>query len=109
MARWWANLVDAVVNHPATERAQSEAPKVPEFLASVETARREWLVARAYFDSVTDPDLIDHAIFSIEAAEKKYMYLLKRAKDMELGVDFRYDGERPPEIRLSQQVSSMSK
>jgi hypothetical protein len=33
-----------------------------------------------YLDSVTDPDLVDHAIYSMEAAEKKYIYLLKQAK-----------------------------
>ncbi len=44
-------------------------------------AKEEWLAAREYFDNATDPDLIDHAIFSIEAAERKYMYLLKQAKD----------------------------
>lgn len=46
----------------------------------IEEARREWLRAGSYFENVTDPDLIDHAIYSVRAAEKKYMYLLKRAR-----------------------------
>lgn len=46
----------------------------------VEAARREWLGYRAYFDCVDDPELIDHAIYSIQAAERKYMYLLRRAR-----------------------------
>lgn len=52
---------------------------------AVEQARNEWLCARAYFDNVTDPDLIDHAIYSIEAAERKYMFLLRRAGELGCG------------------------
>ncbi|NLA59470.1 MAG: YaaL family protein [Firmicutes bacterium] len=46
----------------------------------IEQARQEWLSAQAYFDSVEDPDLVDYAVYSVEAAERKYMYLLKKAK-----------------------------
>ncbi len=47
---------------------------------SISRAREEWLAARNYFDTVSDPDLVDHAIYLLGAAERKYMYLLKRAK-----------------------------
>ncbi len=47
---------------------------------SVDRARDEWLAAKNYFEMVSDPDLVDHAIYLLEAAERKYMYLLKRAK-----------------------------
>lgn len=47
---------------------------------SIGLAREEWVAARNYFDNVADPDLVDHAIYLLEAAERKYMYLLKRAK-----------------------------
>ncbi|MDI9419007.1 MAG: YaaL family protein [Firmicutes bacterium] len=46
----------------------------------VEEAKDAWLAARSYFDSLTDPELIDYAIYSLEAAERKYMYLLKKYK-----------------------------
>jgi len=52
----------------------------PTFCEAVEQARRDWLAARSYFEAVTDPDLVDHAIYVLEAAERKYMYLIKRAK-----------------------------
>ena len=42
----------------------------------------EWDHAHAYFNYVTDPDLIDHAVYSMDAAEKKYSYLLRLAKRM---------------------------
>ena len=51
------------------------------FRDAVDQARREWLAAKAYFDTVSDPYLVDHAIYLVEASEKKYMYLLRRAQD----------------------------
>lgn len=51
-----------------------------EMLKLVEQAKQEWHNTSNYFDNVTDPELIDHAILMREAAERKYMYLLKQAK-----------------------------
>lgn len=51
---------------------------------SLEQARQEWLAARVYFDSVTDPELVDHAIFVIQATEKKYEFMLRQARLMGL-------------------------
>lgn len=48
--------------------------------SAVEFARNEWLSARRYFECVSDPDLVDQAIYSMEAAERRYMYLLRLAK-----------------------------
>ncbi|NLJ75438.1 MAG: DUF2508 family protein [Firmicutes bacterium] len=47
---------------------------------AVELAKQEWLAAQSYFDYATDPELVDHAILSIQVAERKYMYWLKQAK-----------------------------
>lgn len=46
----------------------------------VEKARKEWEEAQALFNEVKEPDLIDHAIFAMEATERKYMFLLSEAK-----------------------------
>ncbi len=54
--------------------------EVPHHVA-VEKARREWLAAKSYFDAVTDVGLVDYAIHLVEAAERKYMYLLRLARD----------------------------
>lgn len=51
-----------------------------ELLKQVENAKNDWLAARSYFDNLSDPELVDYAIYSLEAAERKYMYLLKRLK-----------------------------
>lgn len=55
----------------------------------VELARRDWEQAKALFEEVSEPEMVDHAIYAIEAAERKYIYLLKRAKE-ERVVDVSY-------------------
>ncbi|MBO8142385.1 MAG: YaaL family protein [Firmicutes bacterium] len=47
---------------------------------AVEQARREWQAARSMLDNVTDPRLIDYAVFAAGAAERKYMFLLDEAR-----------------------------
>ncbi len=46
----------------------------------VRQAYAEWQAAANYFDNVADPDLVDFAIFDMEAARKKYSYMLKKAR-----------------------------
>ncbi|MEG6584224.1 DUF2508 family protein [Dendrosporobacter sp. 1207_IL3150] len=53
-------------------------PSLPEV---VEQARQEYLNAQYYYNTVTDKDLVDHAVYVMHAAEKKYMYLLKQARE----------------------------
>lgn len=52
-----------------------------EIAASLAQARQEWQAAQALFDTVTDPDMVDAAIHLIAAAERKYAYLLRLAKE----------------------------
>lgn len=47
-------------------------------------AREEWLNAQTLFDTVSEPDMVDAAIYMITAAEKKYSYLLREAKGLGL-------------------------
>ncbi|KEO81457.1 YaaL family protein [Tumebacillus flagellatus] len=46
----------------------------------IEAARKEWAIAQQHIDHVCEPELIDHAIYYLEAAERKYGYLLREAK-----------------------------
>lgn len=61
---------------------EDNAPKpLPSLAVVVEEARREWLNAQYYYNTVSDQDLIDHAVYLMQAAEKKYIYLLKQARN----------------------------
>ncbi|HEY8486553.1 MAG TPA: DUF2508 family protein [Limnochordales bacterium] len=58
-------------------------PHVPADLARlVERARADWLAARNAFEFATEPELVDSAIFALQAAERRYVYLLKLAARM---------------------------
>ncbi len=59
-----------------------EKTEEEQLLESIRMAHEEWKNAEKYFQNVTDPDLIDHAIYRIEAARTRYTYLLKLAKEM---------------------------
>jgi hypothetical protein len=88
LVKLWAQIMDLLSSQIVVEDTVTSHSKVPELKDLVERARLDWLEARAYFDNVTDPDLVDYAIFCIEAAEKKYMYLLKLAREQGLRLNF---------------------
>ncbi|MGI6225377.1 MAG: YaaL family protein [Peptococcales bacterium] len=66
-------------NFLPTVEVNENAEKIPTLVELVNKAKEEWHDARNLFQEVTDPDLIDHAIYRMESAEKRYMYLLKIA------------------------------
>ena len=51
-----------------------------ELLENIRLAHKQWEDKVNFFESVTDPDLIDYAIFEMEASKLKYIYLLKKYK-----------------------------
>jgi len=55
-----------------------------EYYKLVEQARREWQIARQRFEEMSDPDLIDSAIYAINSAERRYVYLLRKAREEEM-------------------------
>lgn len=58
-----------------------------EMLQNLNKAHSEWKKAELYFQSVTEPELIDHAIYNLEAARTKYLYLLKQARRKKIKVN----------------------
>lgn len=59
----------------------SEAPSGPTLAEAVVKALEDWRAAEQTLDFVTDPDLIDQAIYTIEASRKRYSYLLNRLRE----------------------------
>lgn len=48
---------------------------------NLENAKKEWEEAKNIFENVSEPDLVDYAIYNVEAAERKYVYLLRQIKN----------------------------
>jgi len=53
---------------------------MPTLAEVIDQARRDWLYAQNYYNTVTDPDLIDYALFLTKAYERRYMYLLRKVR-----------------------------
>ncbi len=48
--------------------------------ALVEQARKDWLAALSFFDNVSEKELVDQAIYHLNAAERRYVFLLSEVK-----------------------------
>ena len=57
-----------------------EANEKDSMLETIEQARIEMNQAKSFFDLVLEPEQVDQAIYALNAAEKKYMFFLKRAR-----------------------------
>ncbi|MGI6702551.1 MAG: YaaL family protein [Clostridia bacterium] len=79
-----SNMVGGIF-HGAYEDPESQEDQ--ELINCVKHAMEEWNQAEKFFESVSEPDLIDYAIYRIEASKKRYMYLLKKAKEKGVKVD----------------------
>lgn len=77
----WQQISSTVLGDMSAP-AQQVVDENAELVELVERARVEWLAAKSYFENVSDPDLVDHAIHSVDAAQKKYMYLLRQAREL---------------------------
>ena len=55
--------------------------KTDQLLEQVEAARQEWHLALQQINQITSTDMLDHIIFKIDSAERKFIALLKQAKE----------------------------
>lgn len=51
-----------------------------ELLAEIRLAHSQWKTAQHHFEHALEKDEIDYAIYAVEAAEKRYVMLLRQAK-----------------------------
>lgn len=76
-----SNIINKIYLWLFTEPLEKNNVVKIDLVNEIRKAHQEWINSKRYFESVTDPDLIDHAIYVEEAARKKYEYLLKKAKN----------------------------
>lgn len=66
-------------NHSNTLDQDNEKQKL-ELLEDLRKAHADWLVLQSIFDYAVEPNQIDQVIYQLNAAEKKYELLYRRAK-----------------------------
>ena len=71
----------SILSDKLKNKEKSEEEKMIE---NLKKAHEEWKNKEVYFQSVTDPDLLDHAIYELEASKIKYIYLLKKVKERDI-------------------------
>lgn len=64
--------------------------KNEEIVKAIEEARLEMNVARAAFEYVNDPKLIEAVIYGEQAARARYEYLILQARKKGITVDYSY-------------------
>jgi hypothetical protein len=77
----WLNNPNRSLTQVFRTSKDEEPNKYNDEYQALTDAHHEWLAARSYFEQVTEPDLVDFAILSLQAAEKRYEYLWKKMKD----------------------------
>ena len=55
-------------------------------ISELEQTKNALAAAYSSFENVTDPDLIDSCIYQVNSAQKRYKFLLERAKEANLTI-----------------------
>ncbi|MGZ4164021.1 MAG: YaaL family protein [Tumebacillaceae bacterium] len=79
-ANGWNRWSGLLRGRKASQAEIVQKDEYEQLCQEIEAARAEWAIAQQHIDYVSDPELIDHAIYYLEAAERKYGYLLREAK-----------------------------
>jgi len=80
----FSDMIEHILNILRGSKGKNENE---EFIRMIFEAKQEMLDAQCYFDNITTPELVDYAIYKMEAAKSQYIYLLKLAKDKGLNGD----------------------
>lgn len=74
-------IVKSAFKHKYLNEEEKEEKKEEEMaIQLIHDTHRQWMEKEEYFKFVSDSDLVDFAIYDIEASKRKYMYLLKKLK-----------------------------
>ena len=57
-------------------------------LSELTQTRNALAAAYSNFEYVTDPDLIDSCIYQVNSAQKRYKFLLERAREANLEINY---------------------
>jgi hypothetical protein len=82
------NILSTLMNGLYYGVRDSEEQALEEFFNSLHKAHQEMCDTQNFFDNVVDPELVDHAIYKMEAAKSKYIYLLKQAREKGISIEF---------------------
>ncbi|WP_274648522.1 DUF2508 family protein [Paenibacillus humicola] len=71
-------------NRNESLNAAEENEEMMRLYEEIGQAKRDWENARRHFEYAMGKDQVDYAVFAIEAAEKRYEMLLRKAKTLQV-------------------------
>jgi hypothetical protein len=71
------------IQFPLYNKAPSHHSAEQEYIDGAHRALNDLQTAERYFNSITDPDLIEYALYEIEAARRKYEYMMRKLRSGE--------------------------
>ena len=74
------NLIDNLKSFYAKREEPEFVSAEQEYVDEAARALEQWRAAENYFNSITDPDLVEYALYEVEAARRKYEYLLRKIR-----------------------------
>ncbi len=91
----------------ASFRIREDRPRAAVYDVSAEAeytdealrALEEWKAAENYFNSIQDQDLVEYALYELEAARRKYEYLMRKLRNGDAAWERRYGRAPRPSPR----------
>ncbi len=77
---WFRKMVAFIAGSFLVEKEPLFADPPDNYYQSVKQAWQEWQDAKQRFNQVSDPGMVDYAVYALQAAERRYVYLLQKAK-----------------------------
>lgn len=77
---WVRALLGKRTAYGGRKKAGGDSGKKDQAFSQVDEAKQEWLAALSLFHNVSEEELIDHAIYALNAAERRYFFLLKKSR-----------------------------
>ncbi|MCG4580257.1 DUF2508 family protein [Clostridium cochlearium] len=74
----------------ALKKDKNYSKEEKDIIKCIMEAEREIETARMWFEVANEPELIDYAIYSEQAAKSKYMYFLNKAKSKNIKINYNY-------------------
>ncbi len=107
MQDWMDRTEDYFRNVLASFRIRDEAPRAAAYDISAEAeytdealrALEDWKAAENYFNSIQDQDLVEYALYELEAARRKYEYLMRKLRNGDAAWERRYGRAPRPSPR----------
>lgn len=71
---------EAIRGFQVRPAGEYEVSAVTDYTNEAMRALDEWHAAESYFNSIDDPDLVEYALYEVEAARRKYEYLMRKLR-----------------------------